>query len=110
MMRDTKSSLVRRIAADYGCNHSTKYFVDKCRALGEDVSPALAPALFFTVHDAIYTSNDQKYILRDVLNEQIKILDIPTIVEEEREPSPPTTPPPTNVGMKVNSGYQSNSI
>jgi len=45
MMRDTKSGLVRRIAAEYGCNHSTKFFVDKCRALGEDVSPALAHAV-----------------------------------------------------------------
>ena len=45
MMRETKSGLVRRIAAEYGCNHSTKYFVDKCRALGEDVSPALAHAV-----------------------------------------------------------------
>ena len=45
MMRDTKSGLVRRIAAEYGCNHYTKYFVDKCRALGEDVSPALAHAV-----------------------------------------------------------------
>ena len=45
MKRETKSELVRRIAAEYGCNHSTKYFVDKCRALGEDVSPALAHAV-----------------------------------------------------------------
>ena len=45
MMRETKSGLVRRIAAEYGCNHSTKFFVDKCRALGEDVSPALAHAV-----------------------------------------------------------------
>ena len=45
MKRDTKSGLVRRIAAEYGCNHSTKYFVDKCKALGEDVSPALAHAV-----------------------------------------------------------------
>ncbi len=71
---------------------------------------ARTTAPFFTVHDAIYTTNDQKYILRDVLNEQIKILDIPTVVEEERESLPPTTPPPTNVGMKVSSGYQSNLI
>ena len=71
---------------------------------------ARTTAPFFTVHDAIYTTNDQKYILRDVLNEQIKILNIPTVVEEENESSPPTTPPPTNVGMKISSGYQSNLI
>ena len=45
MKRETKSELVRNIAAEYGCYHSTKYFVDKCRALGEDVSPALAHAV-----------------------------------------------------------------
>ena len=45
MKSETKSELVRNIAAEYGCNHSTKYFVDKCRALGEDVSPALAHAV-----------------------------------------------------------------
>jgi hypothetical protein len=67
-------------------------------------------APFFTVHDAIYTTHDKKYILKDVLNEQIKILDIPTVVEEEGESSTHTTPVPTNVGMKVSSGYQSNLI
>ena len=45
MKSETKSELVRNIAAEYGCYHSTKYFVDKCRALGEDVSPALAHAV-----------------------------------------------------------------
>ena len=45
MKSENKSELVRSIAAEYGCYHSTKYFVDKCRALGIDVSPALAHAV-----------------------------------------------------------------
>jgi len=42
---NSKSEFVRRLASQYGTNHSTKYFVDKCKALGEDVSPALAHAV-----------------------------------------------------------------
>jgi len=44
MRADTKSDLVRRIAAEYGCNHSTKYFVDKCRAFGVEITPQQAHA------------------------------------------------------------------
>jgi hypothetical protein len=39
---DSKSEMVRRLASQYGTNHSTKYFVDKCKALGVDVSPQIA--------------------------------------------------------------------
>lgn len=56
-------------------------------------------APFFTVHDAIYTTHDHKYTLRDVLDEQIKIWNIPTVIGEEGELSIYTTRPPTNVGM-----------
>tara|TARA_B100000497_G_C7640268_1_gene384904 strand:- start:1118 stop:1381 length:264 start_codon:yes stop_codon:yes gene_type:complete len=42
---DSKSEMVRRLASQYGTNHSTKYFVDKCKALGEEVSPNLAHAV-----------------------------------------------------------------
>lgn len=44
MKAETKSDLVRRIAAEYGCNHSTKYFVDKCRAFGVEITPQQAHA------------------------------------------------------------------
>lgn len=44
MRSETKSDLVRRIAAEYGCNHSTKYFVDKCRAFGVEITPQQAHA------------------------------------------------------------------
>ena len=44
MKSETKSELVRRIAAEYGCNHSTKYFVDKCRAIGVEITPQQAHA------------------------------------------------------------------
>ena len=73
---------------------------------------ARTTAPFFTVHDAIYTPHDKKYILKDVLNEKIKILDIPTVVEEEGESSTHTTPVPTNVGMNSSScvGHQSTLI
>lgn len=39
---DSKSEFVRRLAHQYGSNHSTKYFVDKCKALGVEVSPQIA--------------------------------------------------------------------
>jgi hypothetical protein len=60
---------------------------------------AKTAAPFFTVHDAIYTTHDKKHILRDALDQQIKIWNIPTTIEEERELSTYTEPPPTNVGM-----------
>ncbi len=41
---NSKSEFIRRLAQQHGTNHSTKFFVDKCRALGVDVSPALAHA------------------------------------------------------------------
>ena len=44
MRHETKSDLVRRIAAEYGCTHSTKYFVDKCRAFGVEITPQQAHA------------------------------------------------------------------
>ena len=40
---NSKSEFVRQLAQQYGTNHSTNYFVEKCRALGEDVSPANWP-------------------------------------------------------------------
>jgi len=44
MRSDTKSDLVRRIAAEYGSNHSTKYFVEKCKTFGVEVTPQQAHA------------------------------------------------------------------
>ena len=44
MRRETKSGLVRRIAAEYGCNHSTSYFVDKCKGFGVEITPQQAHA------------------------------------------------------------------
>ena len=44
MRRETKSDLVRRIAAEHGCNHSTSYFVDKCKAFGVEITPQQAHA------------------------------------------------------------------
>jgi hypothetical protein len=42
MRRETKSDLVRRIAAEYGCNHSTSFFVHKCRGFGVEITPQQA--------------------------------------------------------------------
>lgn len=44
MRRETKSDLVRRIAAEHGSNHSTSYFVHKCRAFGVEITPQQAHA------------------------------------------------------------------
>ncbi len=44
MMNETKSDLVRRIAAEHGCNHSTNYFVRKCRSFGVEITPQQAHA------------------------------------------------------------------
>ena len=45
MLNETKSDLVRRIAAEHGCNHSTKYFVRKCRSFGVEITPQQAHAI-----------------------------------------------------------------
>jgi hypothetical protein len=50
MRAESKSDLVRRIAAEYGCNHSTKYFVDKCRAFGVEITPQQAHATIGPYH------------------------------------------------------------
>jgi hypothetical protein len=44
MRHETKSDLVRRIAAEHGCDHSTSYFVHKCRGFGVEVTPQQAHA------------------------------------------------------------------
>lgn len=44
MRHETKSDLVRRIAAEHGCNHSTSYFVHKCRGFGVEITPQQAHA------------------------------------------------------------------
>ena len=44
MRNETKSDLVRRIAAEYGSNHSTNYFVEKCKAFGVEITPQQAHA------------------------------------------------------------------
>jgi GTP cyclohydrolase I len=41
---ETKSDLVRRIAAEFGCSHSTSYFVQKCKAFGVEITPQQAHA------------------------------------------------------------------
>jgi hypothetical protein len=57
-------------------------------------------APFLTVHDAIYTTESHAPLLKEVLQKQIEIWNIPTAVEDEGEHTTQTTPPPTNVGMK----------
>lgn len=42
MLNETKSDLVRLIAAEHGCNHSTSYFVKKCRSFGVEITPQQA--------------------------------------------------------------------
>jgi len=44
MGHETKSDLVRRIAAEYGSSHSTSYFVHKCKAFGVEITPQQAHA------------------------------------------------------------------
>lgn len=44
MRNETKSDLVRRIAAEFGCDHSTNYFVHKCKAFGVEITPQQAHA------------------------------------------------------------------
>lgn len=61
---------------------------------------ARTTAPFFTVHDAIYTAASNAPLLREVLQEQIGLWNIPTAVEEEGEHTTQITPPPTYVGMK----------
>ena len=39
MISNTKSELIREIAHNHGANHSTQWFVDKCRFFGVDVTP-----------------------------------------------------------------------
>ena len=63
---------------------------------------------FFTVHDSVYSANTEKQILKDVLTKKIIDYDLPTRVREEE--CLITTPPPINVGMKVNNNYQSTLI
>jgi GTP cyclohydrolase I len=41
---ESKSDLVRRIAAEFGCSHSTSYFVHKCKAFGVEITPQQAHA------------------------------------------------------------------
>ena len=38
MRNETKSDLVRKIAAEFGCSHSTSYFVKKCRSFGVEIT------------------------------------------------------------------------
>jgi hypothetical protein len=63
---------------------------------------------FFTVHDSVYSASTEKQILKDVLTKKIIDYDLPTRVREEE--CLITTPPPINVGMKVNNNYQSTLI
>ena len=63
---------------------------------------------FFTVHDSVYSAKTEKQILKDVLTKKIIDYDLPTRVREEE--CLITTPPPINVGMKVNNNYQSTLI
>jgi hypothetical protein len=65
---------------------------------------AKTKAPFFTVHDAIYTTESHALLLREVLQKQIELWNIPTAVGEEGEHTTQTTPPPTNVGMKSRCG------
>ena len=44
---DSKSEFVRKLAHQYGTNHSTRYFVEKCKALGENVSPQSPPGKIY---------------------------------------------------------------
>ena len=65
---DSKSEFVRSIAHRYGTNHSTKYFVDKCKALGEDVSPqichsVLGPYRYRAIQDTTAVVNASRKLM-----------------------------------------------
>ena len=65
---NSKSEFVRQLAQQYGTNHSTNYFVEKCRALGEDVSPqichsVLGPYRYRAIQDTSAVVNASRKLL-----------------------------------------------
>ncbi|MDB4365334.1 hypothetical protein N9Z08_00235 [Pirellulales bacterium] len=65
---NSKSEFVRQLAQQYGTNHSTNYFVEKCRALGEDVSPqichsVLGPYRYRAIQDTSTVVNASRKLL-----------------------------------------------